>query len=77
MHSLSSQLLQEQRLVLGWAARWDSGGGWPVPAAEGGRDEAQVRRRALECPSVCHLRNHTSGKGYGDFDTQAVLQEAP
>lgn len=46
MHSLSSQLLQEQRLVLGWVARWDSGGGWPVPAAEGGRDEAQVQRRA-------------------------------
>lgn len=37
MHSLSSQLLQEHRLVLRCAAvpRWDCRGGCPIPAAEG------------------------------------------
>lgn len=75
MHSLSSQLLQEHRLVLGCvalaAASWDSSEGWPIPAAEGGRDECG----ALESPSGRHLCNRTSGKDYGDFNMQAVLQE--
>lgn len=66
-------------MVLGCAAlaapKWDSSGGWPIPAAEGGKDELQARSRALECRSVCHLCNNTSGKDYGDFNMQAVLQE--
>lgn len=52
MHSLSSQLLQEHRLVLGGAARWDSGGGWPRPAAQGGRDERPVRVSPLRIAAM-------------------------
>lgn len=63
MHSLSSQLLQEHRLVLRCAApaaaRWDSRGGWPVPAAEGGRDELQARCGVPEHPLQLHLCNYT------------------
>lgn len=56
------------------AASWDSSEGRPIPV-EGGRDELQAQCRALECLSVCHLCNHTSGEDYSDFNMQAVLQE--
>jgi len=78
MHSLSIQLLQEHRLVLGCAAltaaRLDSGGGWPIPAA-GDRDEARARCRALGCPSRRHLRGCPSGTEHRCRDTRAVSRE--